>query len=107
MPARISDSRPPYASLSIVVITIRIPLIRDRTRVSGRCKYVDGFASERAIEVPDVDFAVITSRIDVATICGPWRGEMATDEGLEDTMASEGYKRTVVGVRYVVFGIVG
>ena len=68
---------------------------------------VDRLTRISAIKIPDIDLTVMGAGIDVAAIGGAGWAEVAPDERFEDTVAAEGYERAVVGVRLVVFGVVG
>ena len=90
MPARISHNRLPHAASAIVIVPIHVPLIIRRPGVLRRGLDVDRLGRLRAVEVPDVDFAVVGAGVDVAAVGAVAWGEVAADESLEDAMAAEG-----------------
>ena len=105
MPGAVAHDRLPVPAATMIFVPIT--LIRERSAVLGRGEDVDGFTRVRAVEVPDVDFAVVRAGVDVPSVSRAGRGEVAADEGFEDAVAAEGDEGAVVGVGLVVFDVVG
>jgi len=102
MPRAIPYNSLPNPSPAVIVIPIHKPLIFLRPTVLRCSEHIYGFTGECAVEVPDVDFSVVGTGVDVALIGGSGRGEVAADEGFEDAVAAEGHEGAVVGVGGVV-----
>lgn len=103
MPAGISHNSPPGAgAVAAVSVVVGVAAFVGRgARVHGGGLHVYlGFGG--AVEVPDVDFAVVRAGVDVALVGAGGRREVASDEGFEDAVAPEGYEGAVVGVGGVV-----
>jgi hypothetical protein len=101
VPARVTDDRLPRPRAAVVVVAVGEALVGGRAGVhrGGLDVYL---GAGRAVEVPDVDAAVVGAGVDVALVGGGGRGEVAANEGFEDAVAAEGYEGAVVGVRGVV-----
>ena len=107
MPAAVPHNSLPHAAAAVVIVPIHEALIALRSRAARSLEDVNRFAGLRTVQVPDVDFAVVRARVDVAAVGAAGRGEVAADEGFEDAVAAEGDEGAVVRVRLVVFGVVG
>ena len=107
MPGAVANDSLPHPAAAVVVVTIDEAFITDWAGVLSSGQDVNRLACFRAVEVPDVDFAVVGAGVDVATIGGSGRAEMAADEGFEDAVAAEGNERAVVGVGAVLFCLIG
>lgn len=106
VPARVTDDRLPRPRAAVVVVAVGEALVGGRAGI--HCRGLDVYlGAGRAVEVPDVDAAVVRAGVDVALVGGGGRGEVAADEGFEDAVAAEGYEGAVVGVRGVVQDVVG
>lgn len=106
MPAGVADDGLPRPRAAVVVVAVGEALVGRRAGVHGGGLDVY-LGAGRAVEVPDVDAAVVRAGVDVALVGGGGRGEVAADEGFEDAVAAEGYEGAVVGVGGVVEDVVG
>lgn len=107
MPATISYDGLPHACAAIVIVPIHVSLITHWSGILGCVQDVDGFTCFRAVEVPDIDLAIVGARVDIPAICAAGGREMATYEGLKDAVAAEGDQGAIVGVWAVIFHVVG
>ncbi len=107
MPAAVAHDGFPLSAGTVVVVLVYVALVAHGAGVLGGGQDVDGFACQRAVEVPDVDFTVVGAGVDVAVVGRGGRGEVAADEGFEDAVAAEGDEGAVVGVRAVGLCVVG
>ena len=106
MPAAVADDGLPYAATAIVVVSIDEALIARWPAVLRRRQNVDRFCRSRAVQIPDIDLAVVGTRVNVAAVGrAGWR-EMASDQRLENAVVAESDKAAVVRVWLMVFGIV-
>jgi hypothetical protein len=106
MPARIAHDGLPRARAAVVVVAVCEALVGCGARVHGGGLDVY-LGPGRAVEVPDVDFAVVRAGVDVALVGAGGRGEVAANQRFEDAVAAEGDEGAVVGVWSVVEDIVG
>lgn len=107
MPAAVPHNRLPHSAAPIIIIPINEPLITLRPGAPSSFQHVDRFGGLGAVQIPDVDLAVVRAGVDIAAVGAARRGEVAPDEGFEDAVATESDKRAVVGMGLVVFGVVG
>lgn len=107
VPTAIPHNRLPHPAAPIVIIPIHEPLIALRPRAFRSLEDIDRLARFRAVEIPDVDLAVVRAGVNVATVGGSGWREVAANEGFEDAVATESDEGAVVRVRVVVFGVVG
>lgn len=107
MPRAISYDSLPLPTSAVVIIPINEPFIAGWAGILSRSQHINGFRSFGAIEVPHIDFAVVRAGVNIAAVCGSGRRKVAADERLEDAVAAECDEGAVVGVRRVVFGVVG
>lgn len=106
MPAAVAHYRLPHSAAAIVIVPIHKPLIALRSRAPRGFEYIDRLAGLLPVKVPDVDLAVVRAGVDVSAVCAARWGEVAADQGFENTMPAEGDERAVVWVRLMVFGVV-
>ena len=107
MPTAVTNNSLPHAAAAIVIVAIHEALVRHRPAVLRSSQHINRLTRLRAIEVPDIHFAVVGAGVNIATVGGAGRREVAADERFEDAVAAEGDEGAVVGVRPVVFGVVG
>ena len=106
VPAGVADDRLPRAGAAVVVVAVGVALVGRGAGVHGGGLHVY-LRARGAVEVPDVHAAVVGAGVDVSLVGGGCGGEVAADEGLEDTVAAEGHEGAVVRVGGVVEDVVG
>ena len=106
VPGAVAHDGFPHAAPAVVVVAVYVSLIAWWTGVLGRGEDVNGFAGVGAVEVPDVDFAVVGAGVDVSPVRRPWRAEVASYKCLQHAVAAECHERAVVWVRAMVVFVV-
>jgi hypothetical protein len=101
VPAGVAHNRLPRSGAAVVLIVVCEALVGSWARVHGGGLHVD-LGAGRAIEVPNVDAAVVGAGVDVALVGAGGRREVAADQRFEDAVATECDEGAVVRVRGVV-----
>lgn len=102
MPAGVSDTSLPCIAVSSVVNDISIGHVGiSWSGVLGGFSHVH-FASERRVNIVDVDTAIFATGVHISRIGTAWWGKMASDQRLQHAVTPVGDQGAVMGMRGVL-----